>query len=303
MRVHTKYDYFFTSDNLSIRYGVGYPKEERIRGTILLLSGRAEFLEKYEETITDLCKRKFRVFSMDWRGQGLSDRLLPDRQKGYVETYQDYLNDLHQFINKIVKPNNGPPFFVLAHSMGAHIALRFLYENPALFKKAVLVSPMIDIQIPFYLSKWIKAFAFFMKGLKMGGISVVGHPGYPDSEKQFLKNPFTTDRYRFSRQMKLLRKKPDLDSGKITWGWLAATFRSIEFFQKQQTAKTIQTPILMISGGLDRIVSILAQKTFCKKMAGCTFKTMPDAKHEILMETDTIRNHFWHEFDEFINRT
>lgn len=303
MGVHVKYDYFFTSDNLSIRYGVGYPKEEQIRGTILLLSGRAEFLEKYEETITDLCKRKFRVFSMDWRGQGLSDRLLPDRQKGYVETYQDYLNDLHQFIHQIVKPKNGPPFFVLAHSMGAHIALRFLYENPALFKKAVLVSPMIDIQIPFYLRKWIKAVAFFMKGLKMRGISVVDNPGYSDSEKHFLKNPLTTDRYRFSRRLKLLRKKPDLDSGKITWGWLVATFRSIELFQKQQTAKTIHTPILMVSGGLDRIVSIRAQKTFCKKTAGCTFKMMPHAKHEILMETDTIRNHFWHEFDEFINRT
>ncbi len=303
MGMHTKYDYFFTPDNLSIRYVTCYPKEDQINGTILLLSGRAEFLEKYQETIDDLCKRKFLVFSMDWRGQGLSERLLQKRQNGYVKTYQDYLNDLHQFINQIVKPNAKPPYFILAHSMGAHVSLRFLYENPTLIKKAVLVSPMIDIQNPFYLRKWIKTFTIFMKGLKMEGLSVVGNPRCLDSDKHFLKNRLTTDRYRFSRQLKLLRKNPDLDSGGMTYGWLAATFRSIELLQRPEYAETIQTPTLMISAGLDQIVSLQAQKAFCEKMCHCTFKMMPDAKHEILMETDAIRNRFWQEFDEFINHT
>src|SRR5689334_11979155 len=53
------------------------------RGTILLLTGRGEFLEKYAtEVVGELLDRGFAVAAIDWRGQGLSDRPLPDHDAG-----------------------------------------------------------------------------------------------------------------------------------------------------------------------------------------------------------------------------
>src|SRR5882672_10721772 len=44
------------------------------RGTVVLMPGRGEFLEKYAtEAVGDLLHRGYAVTSMDWRGQGLSD--------------------------------------------------------------------------------------------------------------------------------------------------------------------------------------------------------------------------------------
>src|ERR1043166_3543765 len=60
--------------------GTGSP-----RGTILLLTGRGEFIEKYAtEVVGELLGRGFCVYAVDWRGQGLSDRALADRSKGAV---------------------------------------------------------------------------------------------------------------------------------------------------------------------------------------------------------------------------
>ena len=50
-------------------------------GTILMLTGFTEFIEKGLESIAALRARGYGVVTFDWRGQGLSDRLLPHRRK------------------------------------------------------------------------------------------------------------------------------------------------------------------------------------------------------------------------------
>src|SRR6187431_1557143 len=67
---------FKTSDGVKLRYalfpkGPGAPK-----GTICLVHGRTEFIEKYFETIADFQSRGFAVATFDWRGQGGSQRLI-----------------------------------------------------------------------------------------------------------------------------------------------------------------------------------------------------------------------------------
>ena len=50
-------------------------------------SGRGEFIEKYFEVIADLRRRGFAVATMDWRGQGGSQRMLPNPRKGHVRYF------------------------------------------------------------------------------------------------------------------------------------------------------------------------------------------------------------------------
>ena len=110
-----------------------------------MLSGRREFMEKYLETIEELNQEGFNVYSLDWRGQGLSSRILANRHKGFIDDYDVYLDDLNMFVTKIVMPESVHPLIIIAHSMGGHIALRFMHDHPDVGDMAVLTSPMIDI--------------------------------------------------------------------------------------------------------------------------------------------------------------
>ena len=60
---------------------------------MILSGGRTEPIEKYYETASELTARGFVVLCHDWRGQGLSWRLLPDRLKGHAAGSDDFVTD------------------------------------------------------------------------------------------------------------------------------------------------------------------------------------------------------------------
>src|SRR5687767_6022509 len=72
-----------TPDGVTLRY-VRWPPPAGRKGTVCIFQGRGESAEKYFETVRDLQARGFAAAIVDWRGQGLSDRALADRRKGYV---------------------------------------------------------------------------------------------------------------------------------------------------------------------------------------------------------------------------
>ena len=86
-----------TRDGVSLRFARWAPPPGR-KGTVCLFQGRAEFIEKYFETVRDLRARGFAVATLDWRGQGLSDRALRNSRKGYVRDFSRYDIDLDTFV-------------------------------------------------------------------------------------------------------------------------------------------------------------------------------------------------------------
>jgi lysophospholipase len=302
-KVFSSFDFITTQDKVSIRYGVWPSGGSAARHAVLVLNGRTEFMEKYNETITDLTRRGFDVYSFDWRGQGLSTRMLLDRHKGHIKTYDDYLKDLEIFIDKIIKRKKYLRLIVMAHSMGAHIALRYLYDHPDVFDQAVLVSPMIDI-LP---SPIFRSIARFVARRKIKGGSdcayVFGSGGYNSRNLSFKGNRLTSDPVRFMDQKREIEKNPDLALGGLTYGWLAATFESIDILKKSGYAGRIKIPVLIVSAGSDKIIVVQAQKNFCSAMKNCQCIVIPNARHEVLKETDSIRSAFWDAFDRFTGIT
>lgn len=291
------YDFMTTSDNHSIRYGIWYCQKERKQGSVILLGGRTEFMEKYAEIIRELNQRGFDVYSFDWRGQGLSTRGLANRHKGFIESYDNYMDDLALFVSKVVRPEAVSPFIVLAHSMGGHIALRFFHDHPGIVDRAVLVSPMVDI-LTSPLPGWLVRFLTWA-GVK-AGLNHAYIPGSGDyADEEFNGNRLTSDPVRFTDEKKAIAKNPDLALGGVTHGWLAATFESIDNLKAPGFAEKIKTPILIISAGEDKVVSNGAQETICTLLANCRRTEIPGARHEILKETDAIQSIFWEEFDRF----
>ena len=290
---------FTTGDGLSIRYGIWPPTDSRCRGSVLLLNGRKEFLEKYAETIAELNARGLAVFSIDWRGQGLSTRLLADRLKGHVGSYADYLQDLELFVTRFVLPAADRPLFLLAHSMGAHIALRFLHRHPQTFDRAVLTSPMIDIRSAPYPRPLAGVLA---RTAVIAGLSQAYLPGATARstlQRTFEGNPLTSDPRRFAVEREAVTKDPDLALGGPTFGWLAATLESIALTRRSGFLETITLPLLMVAAGRDAVVCENSQRRACERMPHCRFLLLQDARHEVLMECDRIRDAFWKAFDRF----
>ena len=293
------YNFMTTSDNQRIRYGIWYSHNEKKRGSVILLNGRKEFMEKYAETIRELNQRGFNVYSLDWSGQGLSSRMLANRHKGFIKNYDSYINDLNLFVRKFVQPDAATPWVILAHSMGGHIALRFIHDHPELIDKAVLVSPMIDISTTTLPGWFVRLIARVAIKTGLDHAYIIGSGDY--TVEKFKDNRLTSDPERFMDENQAITENPDLALGGVTYGWLSATFESIDILTEPDFAKKIFTPILIASAGCDRVVSIEAQKTICSLLPNCRFTEITGARHEILKETDAVRSIFWDEFDRFTN--
>ena len=97
---------FETSDKVKLRYAT-FPKSAGApRGTICLVQGRTEFIEKYFETIANFQSRGFSVATFDWRGQGGSQRLQGTKRLGHVREFNDYWVDLSSFHRSILLPDS-----------------------------------------------------------------------------------------------------------------------------------------------------------------------------------------------------
>ncbi len=292
MKVHT--DYFITSENVRIRYGFHRQTGEP-RGTVVLLNGRAEFIEKYAEPIEKLGDRRFDVYTLDWRGQGLSDRLLPDRRKGHVKSFRHYIRDLREIMAEKILFRAAPPIIILAHSMGGHIALRLIHDFPDMADLLVLTAPMIDINTG-PIPRWVIRFL-----IKFGRENAFapGSGDYVPEEQQFEGNKLSSDPRRFRDHVNAVLKNPDLAIGGVTYGWLRAAFQSIDILNSPGYAREITVPVLLACAELDRIVSIDAQKRFCSDIPECRFCLVRGSRHEILKEADAVQSIFWDAFDDF----
>lgn len=295
------FDHFKTPDSLMIRWGHAPSAAVPARGAVLLLNGRTEYMEKYSEVTEELNQRGFAVYSCDWRGQGLSDRLLADGQKGHVRSFEDYLADLEQLMAIVHRREAPKPFILMGHSMGGHIAARFIERHPDVFARVVMTSPMIDIQLPAllprYLLRWLVRTAV---GRGLQGAYVLGSGGFNARDRRFDGNPLTSDRARFERNIDMIEHNPRLALGGVTYGWLEAAFRSIDRVATATFAGAFPVPLLMVTAGEEQIVSLRAQARFCRHVPDCHLTSIEGARHEVLVETDTRRALFWEAFDGFL---
>ncbi|MBX9589772.1 MAG: alpha/beta hydrolase [Hyphomonadaceae bacterium] len=291
----------FASGKLNLRFARWDATRGPSRGTICLFQGRGEFIEKYFEVIADLRRRGFAVATMDWRGQGSSDRLLANPWKGHVQAFSDYDRDLAAFMKEIVLPDCQPPYIAMAHSMGGHILLRNAILPSSWFSRMVLSAPMIEIAEA-RLGKAAplsRAYAELLGALGFGSFYAAGGNDEPIELGAFEDNPLTTDRERHLRNRAILEAAPRLGLGSPTIGWLRAALRSIARLAAPDYPLRVQVPMLLFAAGMDSIVSTTAIEEFGLRLKVGTHVLLPQARHEILQETAEVRKDFWAAFDAY----
>lgn len=287
-----------TPDGVSVRFARWQPTHGR-KGTICILPGRTEFIEKYFEVIRDCRARGFAVAVLDWRGQGLSDRMLPDRRKGHVDNFAEFDIDLEVFVKEVVLPDCPPPFFALGHSMGAATLVRSAHAGRRWFDRIVLSSPMIALR-GIGGKATGKAVVHLARLLGFGSAYVPGGGATAFQSIPFAGNPVTSDPVRFARTAAIVEAEPNLGLGSPTVAWVDSAFAAMAEFEDPAYAARIFMPILIVAAGQDQIVSTAASGRFAAGLRAGSHLVIPGSRHEPLMEQDRYRAQFWAAFDAFV---
>ena len=290
-----------TPDGVTLRFARWAPPPGR-RGTVVILQGRTEFIEKYFETVRDLRARGFAVATLDWRGQGLSDRALADRHKGHIRNFREYGVDLDAFMEQVVLPDCPPPIFALGHSMGGAIAIRACHEGRRWFERVVAAAPMLSLA-PGRWRGMAAPVARLLRLMGRGRAYVPFASRIVAGTEAFIGNPVTSDPVRYARNAAVLEEEPALGVGAPTVAWADSAMRVMKQFERPAYAGHLRQPILLVAAGRDRIVSTAAIETFGSHLIAGRHLIVAGAMHEMLQEQDHYRDQFWAAFDAFVPGT
>ncbi len=292
--------HFTTSDNIRLRYAIFPRGGGAPRGTICLVQGRTEYIEKYFETIGDFQQRGFSVATFDWRGQGGSERLLRNPRLGHVHSFDDYWIDLQGFHGSVLLPDCPPPYYLVGHSMGGLVSLYAGFRDRMMFERIFLTSPMVGLdRQPFGLGT-MAAIAETLSFLGLGRLPVARTADRPATVMPFAGNPVTSDANRFTRNVDVLRARPDLEIGAPTVRWVAAAMRAMARAARDDFPGGIRIPVLMLAAGRDGVVSTSATEQLGLRMRTGRHMLLPGARHELFMENDAVRAQVFAAFDAFI---
>lgn len=293
---------FKTSDGINLRYatfpkGPGAPK-----GTICLVQGRTEFIEKYFETIANFQSRGFAVATFDWRGQGGSQRLIRNKRLGHVRSFDDFWTDLQSFHASILLPDCPGPYYLVGHSMGGLVSLYAGLRDRMMFERIFVSAPMVGLDRQPFSPAGMTRLAETLRLLGLGRMPIGRAADKPASEMSFAGNPVTSDATRFQRSVDVLKARPDLEIGHPTVGWAAAAFRAMARAQMDDFPGAIKIPVLMLAAARDEVVSTGAIETLGLRMRTGRHAIIASARHELFMENDNIRAQVFAAFDAFITQ-
>jgi len=291
-------DVLTTPDGARLRWGAWPEPEGRVRGTVLILNGRSEFIEKYRETAGEFVARGFRVFGFDWRGQGLSSRTPVGDETGHYDSFDPLVQDAALIADRVARRAGEGPLVLLGHSMGGHLALRLLAARPDLAAGAILTAPMVTPIAVAYARQAARLLSPLAAALGRGRRYAPGEGAY---DLQRLLDPrrlLSSDPVRNRIQAEWFRDHPEYRVSGVTWGWLAAAFRSSAAIMRE--APSIRVPVLMLLAGRERLVDNAASRRVARLLPDCRMIVYPESRHEILMERDDIRSAFWRDADGFL---
>lgn len=291
-------------DGQQIRYACFEPSNPPL-GTILIAPGRREFIEKkYSELGSEFLHRNFRQIYFEWRGQGLSDRLLNGnrRQRDHATDFSRHIDDLSSFYARIVKPLIVGKLYACGHSMGAHLLMRWIATHkPPELQGLILTSPMLAIG-SHHINGAVNLLSWGADKLGFGEDYATGQHDFGADETRFEKNPLTSNAERFVIMERYFSAHPDMAVGGVTWGWLHAAMQSIHWLNSRTHLHAITVPTLAILGEMDIVTPPADNKLVLRHLPNIETHTLPAALHDIMNEQESHRSQAWRHINGFLGK-
>jgi lysophospholipase len=285
------------SDDVRIRLAVW--RADAGLGTILMFPGRTEFVEKYAMSATAFAAQGYSTIAVDWRGQGLADRLIEDRRVGYVEQFQDYQKDVAAMVEAAQELDLPKPWYVFGHSMGGCIGLRALYEGIDV-NGAIFSAPMWGILMSSALrpAAWALSWASKQVGLAKGFA-----PGTSDVtyvlDAPFEGNSLNTDPEMYRIMQDQVRSYPELSLAGPSLHWLHEALVEARDLAARPAPSV---PGLTFLGSQECIVDSTAIKDRMQGWSNGELRMVEGAEHEVLMESKPMRDAAMAESLAFFNK-
>lgn len=269
-------------------------------GTVLLFTGRTEYIEKYGRAARELARRGYDTLTFDWRGQGLSDRMLADRDVGHVFEFSDYQHDVGAVLKAAEALGAARPLFLLAHSMGGCIGLRSLIDGLEV-RSAMFSAPMWGIKI----APAARPLAQFVASLsrKLGFDHAVtpttGGTTYALAQP-FEGNLLTSDPEMYAWLSAQLRAHPELALSGPSLRWLDEALAETKALAALPSPAH---PCETFLGSEEGIVDIAAIRTRMAAWPGGHLTEIDGARHEIPIEVPEVRTRFFDAAARLFERT
>lgn len=281
---------------------IDWPGAGAARGSLLFLPGRGDFYEKYLETLDHWAGQGWRVTAADWRGQGMSGRLGMDAVTGHIADFSIWVDDLAALWAAWRDATPGPHVLV-AHSMGGQIALRALAEGRVDPDALVLSAPMLDIAGPPLPRCVLHGAARLMTALgdpRRPAWKWSEKPGQTPADRSAL---LTSDTDRYADEQWWREHRPELVMGPGSWGWLERALASMRGLARPGVLEHIRTPVLIVAAQNDRLVGFGGiRRAVAHLPEGELVCFGREARHELLRESDGVRNRALAAIDEFLGR-
>ncbi len=272
-----------------------------LRGSVLFLPGRADFYEKYLETLDGWHRQGWRVTALDWRWQAGSGRYYPDPMIGGTTGFSSWVKDLADFWASW--SNAGPaPHVLIGHSMGGHLALRAVAERWVRPTALVLTAPMLGFVTPIP-DRLQPAFARLMCRTGDGARPAWKGGERPGDTLAGRGQSLTHDPDRYADEAWWRLHRPALDLGPASWDWVRQASASIVALGQPGLIESVDVPVLILAARADRLVSWRAIRRIAARLPhGELAQFGPDAAHELLREADPVRNQVLARIADFLDR-
>lgn len=259
-------------------------------GSVLLFPGRTEYAEKYNRLALDLNAAGLDVLTIDWRGQGMSDRLLPDPRPGHVERFSDYQRDVVELVVAAEDCGLPRPWHLLSHSMGGAIALAALHDGLPV-RSAVFSAPMWGLSLSNIMTRLARGMIAISRRTGQRTRIAPGSGGLEPYllQQGFNENLLTSDGMAWGRVVAEAVAWPDLTIGGVTCHWLS---EALDECQRLAALQALPLPLLVALGSQERIVAPEPIRQRVAAWPGACLLELPDCRHEPMMERPAIRDAF-----------
>lgn len=273
-----------TSDGLRLR--AAHWTVPAAKGTVIMFPGRTEFVEKYGDAALEFTQAGYAAAAIDWRGQGLSDRMHTDRGLGYVKNFTDYQSDVTALMDHVRALGLPEPYYLVAHSMGGCIGLRALH-NGLPVKACMMSAPMFGIM----MSPPARPFAWAVTtAARMFGLDSRVTPGQTTQNytlsTSLAENSLTSDADMYAKMQNQLRKYPDLGLGGPAMNWLHQALHEMLALARMPSP---DVPCLTFLGTEETIVMPSRIHERMARWPNGELVVVPGGRHEVMLETPDIR--------------
>ena len=313
-------NYFNEMDNIVRPYLAGFEKtgkfksfdekeifyryylNDNAKASVVVCHGFTENSEKFLEMIYYYHLEGYNVFALDHRGHGYSYREVEDTSVSHINKFEDYVEDLNCFVEKIVKPESSSlPLFVYAHSMGGAVAVLYLMKYPDIFEKAVLTAPMIFPQtqgVPVFATKLLTSF-FKLIGMKKKRV-FVQKSFDPKNVTYVFEMSNATSRNRFDYIMRTKINNKFYFNSCASYNWVRESLKITKIMLNPKNCDKIKAKVFLFQGEIDNSVRKEYQPMFVSMVKDAKIKEIKGSKHEIYLSPNDVLEEYLTDIFEFL---